>query len=444
MKVTSTPPPESGKGATAGSSLGQLLDGLRLQPGGQALAQVIARLEDTGNGNSRLLLELAGRQVTVDAEMDLKPGQWIKVERAANQLRLMTTLTTPADSTTQLQGQVAGALAQRLPFQHRLDTGLLQLMRALQATGSNGSLTGTSTQTAAPLPPTAQTAIGKLLQQLPPQQALAQLGGKSGDAAMVKRLLAGSGLFTEARLAQASQTGGTPPAGDLKLALMELVADLAGSRDPRQLTALLRDVKPSVSDDLVQAPLQFPGAPAPVNSNHGFIPLADDKPLDTGQMLKLLAGMLNRIAVNQLHSQSLTTQNTPDGPLHHTWLLEIPWLNPQGEPRSAQLRLERHPEDGGNANEKRRQRTIQWRLNLALDLDHLGPVFFEVALHNRKLETSIWAERETTVRLLEQQSDGLRQRLSDLDLEVARLECLRGHPQRRRTQLEQRLVDIRA
>ncbi|MFP3442109.1 hypothetical protein R0K18_30680, partial [Pantoea sp. SIMBA_133] len=59
---------------------------------------------------------------------------------------------------------------------------------------------------------------------------------------------------------------------------------------------------PISTPELMQAPLQFPQPLAtPQPSGSGDAPTV-------GQMLRLLAGMLNRITVNQLHSQVLTAR----------------------------------------------------------------------------------------------------------------------------------------
>ena len=161
-------------------------------------------------------------------------------------------------------------------------------------------------------------------------------------------------------------------------------------------------------------------------------------------MLRLLAGMLNRITVNQLHSQVLSTRTTAEAPAPvATLLLELPWVTPQNEPRLAQLRIEHDGEDGENGG-KRAAGATEWRLTLAMDLDDAGPVHFDVALRQQQVSARVWAEKQHTLAQVQQSLPTLRQSLSDLGLEVTDLECRRGNPKGATTRLEHRLVDTRA
>ena len=135
-------------------------------------------------------------------------------------------------------------------------------------------------------------------------------------------------------------------------------------------------------------------------------------------MLRLLAGMLNRITVNQLHSQVLSTRTTADAPAPTTTLLlELPWVTPQNEPRLAQLRIEHERQDEGSAGTKRAAGIAEWRLSLAMDLDDAGPVHFDVALRQQQVSARVWAEKQATLAHVQQSLPSLRQSLSELGLE---------------------------
>jgi hypothetical protein len=156
--------------------------------------------------------------------------------------------------------------------------------------------------------------------------------------------------------------------------------------------------------------------------------------------------MLNRINVNQLHSQALTARAGAEGvagPAVPTWLLELPWMDTNEQTRMAQMRLERHDPEEADANQPKRK-VAQWRLTIAMDLENAGPVTFEMALQNQQITTRIWAERTPTLKRANEELPRLRERLDDLGLEVVELECRRGQPQGARTQLDHRLVDTRA
>lgn len=469
MKVTppppqtpsQTPPTSAPSDAprTAAQTVANVLDSTNLQPGQTAVAQVLQVLAnaDGESGGSHLLLSVQGQAINVDSNVELQPGQLIKVERAGNQLRLMELISpdTPGSA-----DRIAQALVQRLPFQHRLDSGLRQLLQSLASltTTAEGeaeappSGPGTTPQNPLGAPGKGESesplaaAIRKLVDQMPTQSKLAQLADQPNGAETIKQLLRNSGAFSEARLASLVGQGRTatlPP--DFKLMLTEVMARLAETPPPPDAggtTAKPGFSQASISDDLVQVPLRFPLLLSPLPRSADT---EQSQKTDTGALLKLVAGMLNRIAVTQLHSQSLNTQNSPDNPVQQTWLVEIPWMAGPNDPRTAQLRLERRErdeEEGGR--EKQRRRMIQWHLNLALELDGLGPVYFEIALREQKLDAHIWATKDHAVRVIRRESDGLRQRFTDLGLQVAHLECHRGQPRQAKTQLAQRLVDIKA
>lgn len=399
----------------------QLLDQLQLRQSQQVLARVSQVLEKTASNPEQLLLEVRGKSLVVNSDTRLQPGDWVKIMRAGNELRLMGQV---APDTTP-QARIAQQLAQHLPWQHRLDQGLGQLARALQTLSSPPA---DNRQTA--VAPQIRQALEQLVSQLP-QAGKLQRANTDNPVDTLKAWVRDSGLFAESRLAQAPAS---PPA-DLKLALNRLVTALLNSQN-EEAEAFNRYV-PLTSKDLVQSPLQFPQAGSPL------APPPPQDQLNTGQMLRLLAGMLNRITVNQLHSQTLTTRTTADAPVATpTWLLELPWLDAQNQPRTAQLRLEHDGEDADSNRPKRR--VAEWRLTLAMDLDEAGAVTFELGIQQQQVSARIWAEKTETLRRANEELPQLRQRLGDLGLDVVELECRRGQPQGAKTQLDHRLVDIRA
>ncbi len=438
-------PPSGASGPQADIATGQAspsrqLDLLQLQNRETVLARVAQVLNNAQGQASQAVLDIRGSSLLVQpavGETPLAQGDWVKVMRAGNELQLMGKLAGAPEA------RIAQALAQRLPWQQRLDTGLAQLANALGAAASPASLPGRS-----PLPASVTQAIQQLISQLPSGSSLtagargtaAAPGGSGGSAGMepaalaarIKTWLSESGSFAENRVARAPEAAIT----DLKLALGRVVASLLAQQggDASQFNRYT----PLVSHELVQAPLQFPNPlPSPP-------PVTGREPMEAGQMLRLLAGMLNRISVNQLHSQALTNRVTADGPAPATLLVELPWLNPQGEPRLAQLRLEHERPEQDKDQTRKTSRVAEWRFSLALDLDESGSVFFEVSLRDVQVSARVWAEQQDTLRRAKDELTGLRSRLSELGLEVVDLECRRGTPQGSATRLEQRLVDIRA
>ncbi len=415
------------------ASARQQLDALQLANRQTTLARVAEVINRQAGERTELLLDVRGKSLAVDAAIgktSLEPGDWVKIMRAGNELQLMGKLA-PAQATV-----VAKALAQHLPWQQNLESGLSRMLaslnQGLKPDPSPGQLP--SARVAQPLPEAARQSIQQMLANLPTATSLKPgSGGQEQPLQQVKQWIAESGVFAESRLAQ--NPSATMP--DLKLAIGRVITALLAQQGqgPEQFTR----ITPLASPELVQAPLQFPQAmtasPAPATS----------EPTTVGQMLRLLAGMLNRITVNQLHSQVLAVRGGGDAPAPLTTvLLDLPWVTPQNEPKVAQLRIDQHPDERNGKRDPQKAATSEWRLALAMDLDDAGPLHFDVALRQQSVSARVWAEKQSTLRQVNEELPLLRQSLTDLGLDVTDLECRRGSPEGSVTRLEHRLVDTRA
>ena len=417
------------------ASARQLLDQLQLKNRETTLARVSEIINRQGGNSADLLLDIRGKSLLVQAAVgktELATGDWVKVMRAGNELQLMGKLA-PAP-----EAGIARALAQRLPWQQTLDAGLARLLGTLTQGVRQEPLPGQlpSSQSPQPLSSAARQAIEQIVARLPSGNSLTPgAGNHETTPQQVRQWLSESGLFAESRLSQ------TPSAQlpDLKLALGRVISALLAHQGstPEHFNRLT----PISTPELMQAPLQFPqplATPQPPGSG--------DAPT-VGQMLRLLAGMLNRITVNQLHSQVLTARGGGEAPgpaPASTLVLDLPWLTPQNEPRLAQVRIEQYPEDRESEGRSGKTTTAEWRLSLTMDLDEAGPLHFDVALRQQAVSARVWAEKQATLRQVNQELPALRQSLTDLGLEVTDLDCRRGTPQSSATRLEHRLVDTRA
>lgn len=432
LRTGSVPAPTDGYTRTDSPDASQTLDRLGLKNGETVAARVASVLRQ-GDTAEELLLELRGRTLKVRAfigDTRLSAGDWIRLLRNGQELRLEGRLAGNTEALTQ-------ALIQRLPWQHRLDTGLTRLIRALgegiRYPTPPGQLP--SAQSLQPLPAPARAALEQILAGLPGPGRLPP-GSGSTDAGMqlIRQWLQNSGLFAESRLAR----NGEAPVTDLKLALVRVATALLTEQG--QSPDTFRQLTPLASPELLQAPLQFP------RSSPAATATGSSEPLSLAQTLRLLAGLLNRISSQQLHSQLLSSGGTETGAATNTLLLELPWLNTQQEARLAQLRLE-YTDRGGDKDEggSRRASTSEWRMTLALDLDHAGPVQFDVALRTGQVDTCIWAGKASTLLRIQQELPRLQQGLTALGLEVTGLEARQGQPPGPpETRIEHRLVDTRA
>ncbi len=425
---------EAGREPVA-TSARQLLDQLQLSNRESTLARVAEIINRQGGTGTDVLLDIRGKSLLVQASVgktELAPDDWVKVMRAGNELQLMGKLA-PAP-----EAGIARALAQRLPWQQTLDAGLAKLMSAVTQGLKQDPLPGQlpSSREARPLPEAARQAIEQLVARLPSGNSLTPgSGSQDTTPQQVRQWLSESGLFAESRLTR------TPAAQlpDLKLALGRVITALLAQQgsSPEHFNRLT----PIATPHLMQAPLQFPQPLATPQVR------TESEAPSVGQMLRLLAGMLNRITVNQLHSQVLTARGGGDtaGPAPTaTLMIDLPWLTPQNEPRLAQVRIEQYAEDKESERKSPTTATAEWRLSLSMDLDEAGPLHFDVALRQQAVSARVWAEKQTTLRQVNQELPALRQSLTELGLEVTDLDCRRGTPQSSVTRLEHRLVDTRA
>lgn len=454
-------PADNSSGLSARAQLAQL----NLANRETTLARVAEVINQQSSGPSRLLLDIRGQSLNINAsvgETSLETGDWVKVMRAGNELRLLGKLAPAAEST------VARALAQRLPWQQSIDSGLARVLTALTSGVKPDPGTGIRNPGTAlpgsvqPLPPGVRQAIEQLAALLPARQTLATLTSTPGGSqqqtplgtplatplttpaatpghsaatfstSQVRQWIEQSGLFAESRTARSADV---PPA-DLKLALGRVVQQLL-EHQGQTLTGFNR-LTPIPSPDLVQAPLQFPTAAS------SQTPQISTEPASVGQMLRLLAGVLNRITVNQLHSQVMSTRAGADAPApNNTMVLDLPWLNHNNEPRMMQLRVEEQTSEGGD-DRKTSSRVAEWKLSLAMNLDEAGLMHFDVSLGYGNVSVHVWAEKQSTLQQAKEHLPVLRKSLVDIGLEVTGLECRRGIPRGATTQLEHRLVDTRA
>ena len=109
------------------------------------------------------------------------------------------------------------------------------------------------------------------------------------------------------------------------------------------------------------------------------------------------------------------------------------------DPAFAPLPPEPEPQQ---KREEREPKQALWRLDLAFDLEPLGPLQVQAQLIQGRLSSQLWAERPYTASLIETNLDSLRTQLHDCGLNVSGLDCHLGKPpQGPQTRLEQRWVD---
>jgi hypothetical protein len=391
-------------------------------------SQVLSQLPGGGDGqpatyrNVVTLLNtlLAGTTLTVDSPQPLTVGSLLSAQVQGAQSLAFVQL---SDRLDQL------AIAQQLNTQQNRQgslTGLLDLLQNMQPN--------------TPLSPDLRAAIDALLNGLPTPQQMT-------DPKSVALALAGSGAFLEAKL-----LGGQDPASapDLKANLLRLIAQtLPGVPGASYDAAAAANNMARVMPSFIRSALGTLGLVSDKTQQSSFPLTARDlnmsKNEDLETLLKLAASAVSRLQSHQLSGLE-QTRTTADGTQLTTWQLEIPMRNLQDiVPLQVKVQREESP-DHDDADDKDDGITPAkeklWRVDLAFDLEPLGPLQVQAQLVRGSLSSQLWAERPQSAELIERELGHLRTRLIDAGITVSELACHRGTPpQGQRTALEQRWID---
>jgi hypothetical protein len=364
-------------------------------------------------------LEVGGTRLQADTDLPLRTGETltVRVEKQADQtlLRVLARHAPPAEVQSQ-------ALRTALPRQ----TPLPPLLANLAAASTQRA--GETTR----VPPQIQQAAHELLRSLPDVRQVATPDG-------LRRAVEQSGVFFEARLAQAATQSKAFPANDLKGGLLKLIALLTGlsSRGdpappppparagaPAQGAATPQAAAPAQSAPTQRAEAPLPDSAPPMRSDQPR-PQAPARPtiehaMPTGQAARELHGQaegsVSRITLHQL--SSMPTEESPRPIL----LLEMPVRTPQGSDVWG-LRIEQEP-----PQRKDGRSLARWSVSMAFDIEGLGPVQARISLAGATVQANFWAERPATVAAIEGNLDTLRAGMAEAGLDVGNLHCFYGRP----------------
>ncbi len=405
---------------TAKMPVGTLLQGKVLTS--QVLPTVPGQATVFRSMASLLNTALSGSTLSIDSSQPLRIGTLLSAQVQDGQTLKFVPL-----SSRQEQLAVTQQLLSQQSRQGSLDS-LLKQLQNLPA----------STQTSSEL----RTAVDRLLAGLPDIQQLSSAKG-------LAQALASSGAFLESKL-----LGGQNLAPDIKGDLLKLIGQLSsGLPASTQLSAIiaantLAQAMPSFVRNALGMLGQVSAKPSPT----GF-PLPErllqsaDGEDDLEHLLRLAAAAVSRLQSHQLSSLEQSGV-TPDGRLMSTWQLEIPMRNLQDiVPLQVKFQREEAPEreQPKERQEERAPKQQLWRIELAFDMEPLGPLQVQAQLIQGSLSSQLWAERAYTASLIESNLAALRQRMLAAGLNVGDLDCHLGKPpQGPQTRLEQRWVDENA
>ncbi len=135
------------------------------------------------------------------------------------------------------------------------------------------------------------------------------------------------------------------------------------------------------------------------------------------RLLQDTAKAIARTRFNQLASRHAESDN------RQVWLLELPVRKDDGIDLF-QLRIQRDQTD----DSKRRRPESRWSVDLAFELEGIGPVHARVCLQDGRIATTLWLGDETGLNLFREHVEELHGRLSEAGLLVGELKLLPGRP----------------
>lgn len=377
---------------------------VNLLQAGQQLNAVFTQPVDSHQ--TRTLLELAGNRVSVQLSQALpgNVGQPIKLEvvnpGAMAALKILPTATVTESAT--LSQALRTTLSRQVPLPSLLSNlALIAKDRAENIAGTAPlATTGTTQRTASlpPLPPPLVELVRSVVDKLPRSDTI-----RTGDG--LKQAVAQSGLFMEAKLAQALQqptTGVATPPIDFKGGLLNLLLTLLNfSRTPPPTT-------PASSTHTMShnAPHAQTGAQATLNPQMNLQQVLS-------VLLRNVEGGLARLQLSQLVS------SVPDDDGKRAWVMELP-VRTDTHIDVIQLRIEK---DKGRRSAKK---TALWTVTLALELSGLGPVQARISLIDKTVSTNFWATHAHTTELIHQHLTMLQQRYQEVGLKVGVLQAHHG------------------
>ncbi|MFZ5653096.1 MAG: flagellar hook-length control protein FliK [Pseudomonadota bacterium] len=376
--------------------------GISPSPAGWSVGSILDALVVDDPGEGHVSLRIGGRTLIAETTLQLRRGDRLQLEVVA---------TGPTPLLRPLVAQSAAAAP-------ALETALMLASLPRQA-----SLGGLLAQLAAiahcpedagPVPPRVVQIARQLFDgMLDRRQAL--------DSAALRTALADSGIWLEAKLAQALRDERAPAVSrDIKAGLLRLLQALPAPADPAQDAVVPRAREAS-------APAAMPLLP-PL---HAHRPGTQPRPPVPGGAQGSAEPSLGELrlaaesALARLHLQQLGSGAT-DGGEGMVWLLDLPIRDRQGADLW-QLRIERRKESGGGREGAGDDRPL-WSVSLAFELEELGPVYCQLGQDAAGLSVLFRAELPDTAARFRANLPGLTRALADAGVRVVRIDAVQGLP----------------
>lgn len=364
---------------------------------------------------------LAGTSLTVDSPQPLTVGSLLSAQVQGSQSLSFVQLSSRLDQLV---------VTQQLNTQQSRQGSLDGLIKVLQNVQQDNSL-----------PPALRASIDTLLDDLPDIRQMA-------DPKALALALNSSGPFLEAKLLSGQNPVAAP---DMKANLLRLIAQiLPGLPDSTYDAAAAANTMARMMPSVIRSALGTLGLVSAKTQPSSF-PLMSrnlnaENAEDLETLLKLAAAAVSRLQSHQLSGLE-QTRTAADGTQLTTWQLEIPMRNLQDiVPLQVKVQREDTPnkdDDAGKDHDPvKPAKEKLWRVELAFNLEPLGPLQVQAQLIRGALSSQLWAERPESANLIAHELGHLRERLIASGITVNELACHRGTPpQGQRTALEQRWID---
>ncbi|HHJ80662.1 MAG TPA: hypothetical protein ENJ65_03410, partial [Candidatus Tenderia electrophaga] len=330
-------------------------------------------------GPQSLILQVANQQLQAETSINLPAGQKLELrvsqlgDKPILQARILNPIQTSAPQANQpvaTDAAINMLLKQALPKQASMASLLANLVWLNQSASKT-----------AVIPAPVLHIIKQLVKQLPSRKS-------ASNAGQLKQDILNSGIFLENKLSKLANDGAKQtdkPAADLKLSLLRLLGAIQktakpdNARPPHPLPSQTGN-QANFQQAFTLPPLrgQMPQPQAQANANLSGL----------GNLPQLLSALTKQVesslARTQLH-QAASLPNSDQTPINLAF--ELPVRNQQ---HVDIFDISINEEEKNNPNKKDNKR--QWSINLAFDLDGLGPVHSKLKMIDNKISTTFWSE----------------------------------------------------
>lgn len=369
---------------------------------GQILTAIVVATEPQDDS---VTLRINNVLIQARSQLSFTPGQWLNVQVTGTGNQTVLKI---VDDTPESVAPLTQALRENLPRQNAFPPLLANLAWLASPAGKN-ALSQNIAQLAA-----------QVFTNLPRPDDIATAKG-------LKNAIYNSGTFLESKLAATAQDKSLLSM-DFKAGLLRLVNKLyieAGSQSQHGGSGT--QTATSTPPPLRGAPLQAQAVMPPSLAEHTSDGHA------SAELARQTEGALARLQLNQL--AALPTPGQP-APL---WTLELPVRRDE---RTGILHLRIEQDQSSNVSSATSKNT--WTVTLAMDVDNLGPLHARITLTDQEVSATLWAERDSTVTLLDQHLKELRLDLDHAGLKTGAIRCQPGEPPQAAMIKGAALVDLKA